>query len=206
MYFTNDLITLEDEEVLLDCGAFVGDSADCFLKAMQSHAKKPQRIYCFEPDETNFAKLDAFMAGRGDMSAHKIGLWNEPGQLNFSSLDMMFSSEAGIVQPASARANDELVIVKADGDCVIRVDTIDALLQGSKASLIKMDIEGSEAQALEGARETLQKWKPKLVISAYHKRSDIYELALLIRRLNPAYRIYLRQFSFSLSELVLIAL
>jgi len=58
-----------------------------------------------------------------------------------------------------------------------------------KVDFIKMDIEGSEEKALLGAKETLKKFKPKLAISVYHKFNDFYQLPLLIKKINPDYKI-----------------
>lgn len=59
-----------------------------------------------------------------------------------------------------------------------------------KVDYIKMDIEGEEAAALRGATHLIAKYKPKLMISAYHKIQDLWELPLLIKELNPSYQIY----------------
>ena len=55
MYFPLDLCPLTDHEVFIDCGAFDGDSIRSFLDQPK---KSFQRIYSFEPDPANFAKLE----------------------------------------------------------------------------------------------------------------------------------------------------
>lgn len=57
-----------------------------------------------------------------------------------------------------------------------------------RVSLIKMDIEGYELKALRGARETIQKYKPVLIISAYHRREDILEIPYYLKDLVPEYK------------------
>ena len=57
---------------------------------------------------------------------------------------------------------------------IIETISIDELLGGKRASYIKMDIEGAELQALLGAEQTIRKYKPKLAISVYHNRYDIW--------------------------------
>ena len=56
---------------------------------------------------------------------------------------------------------------------------------------IKMDIEGSEIPALNGARETIKKHKPKLAISVYHKWDDLNKIPRLINDMCPGYKFYL---------------
>lgn len=61
----------------------------------------------------------------------------------------------------------------------------------ARVDFIKMDIEGSEAAALQGAAQTLARHRPRLAISAYHMPADLWELPALIRELNPGYRFFL---------------
>lgn len=58
--------------------------------------------------------------------------------------------------------------------------------------LIKMDIEGFEMKALEGAREILMKLKPALAIAVYHEYDNANKCAEIIRNANPEYRIEFR--------------
>lgn len=73
------------------------------------------------------------------------------------------------------------------------VTTIDALAEEREVSLIKMDVEGAELQALAGGRETLQKFAPKLFVAAYHYDVDLFRLPLLLQKIVPQYKIYLRK-------------
>ena len=54
-----------------------------------------------------------------------------------------------------------------------------------------MDIEGSEINALKGGKITINKYKPKLAISAYHKWDDLLKIPLLIHSIRPDYKFYL---------------
>ena len=46
----------------------------------------------------------------------------------------------------------------------IQMTTIDELLQGRKADIMKVDCEGFEARVLEGARNTLARYHPSLIL------------------------------------------
>jgi hypothetical protein len=55
-----------------------------------------------------------------------------------------------------------------------------------------MDVEGAEEEAINGAEFTIKNYHPKLMISLYHRNRDIFYLPLMVRKLNPDYRLYIR--------------
>lgn len=58
---------------------------------------------------------------------------------------------------------------------------------------IKMDIEGAELEALEGTKETIQKYKPIMAICLYHRKNDLVNIPLYINELLPDdYQFFLR--------------
>jgi hypothetical protein len=74
----------------------------------------------------------------------------------------------------------------------IPVTSIDAFKQEMaipRIDYIKLDIEGAERYALEGARETLKHDKPRLAVCMYHLADDIDVLPAKVKMANPAYRI-----------------
>ncbi|HEY8097641.1 MAG TPA: FkbM family methyltransferase, partial [Methylobacter sp.] len=74
-----------------------------------------------------------------------------------------------------------------------------------RVDFIKMDIEGAELAALKGASESIQKFKPRLAISLYHRLSDFIDIPSEIRRLHPEYRFYLGHHSVHQEETILYA-
>ena len=72
-------------------------------------------------------------------------------------------------------------------------------------SYIKMDIEGSERQALFGAKKLIRAYRPRLAVCIYHRRWDVIILPLLVLWLFPGYRLTIRQYSASVYETVLLA-
>lgn len=75
-----------------------------------------------------------------------------------------------------------------------------------KIDFIKLDIEGAELQALQGAANTIMRDQPVLAISAYHRPQDLWMLPKYIRKLCPEYRIFFRQHHLNSFELVLYAI
>ncbi len=56
---------------------------------------------------------------------------------------------------------------------------------------IKMDIEGSEMEALRGAEKLIRSRKPSLAVCVYHKENDIVDIPLYLKSLVPEYKLYL---------------
>ena len=70
-------------------------------------------------------------------------------------------------------------------------------------SYIKMDVEGSELEALKGSIETIKKYRPKLAISLYHKPEDVIEIPVFLEKLDLGYKYYLRHYQTRMEETVL---
>lgn len=77
--------------------------------------------------------------------------------------------------------------------------------RNEKVTFLKMDIEGSELKALQGAKKIIQKQKPRLAICIYHKTWDFIELTEQILEIVPDYKFYIRQYASDTRETVLYA-
>ena len=71
----------------------------------------------------------------------------------------------------------------------VPIDDLVAQLDLPRVDFIKMDIEGMEIPALEGARGTIRRWKPRLAIAAYHFKGDVYDIPKLIYGVRSDYQI-----------------
>ena len=162
-YFSKAPFALSKEEVLVDAGALRGDSTLEFL----CHVKDEfEHVYLIEPDAVGLCKaMDSIFSleNRDKISYYHLACSDVNG------LDTIWSGT------------------------VSRVMKLDDLLEGKKVTIIKMDIEGMEKKALIGAAKIISRENPKLCICVYHKSSDLWELPLFIKQMNPLYKIYLRQ-------------
>lgn len=96
--------------------------------------------------------------------------------------------------------------ISISGELSIDTITIDTMLAGGEATYIKMDIEGSEMEALLGAKNTIEKYRPNMAICLYHKESDLWEIPYYILKTYPDYKLYIRHYSFTTNETVLYAI
>ncbi|MBI3695811.1 MAG: FkbM family methyltransferase, partial [Acidobacteria bacterium] len=83
---------------------------------------------------------------------------------------------------------------KLPGLPVVTLDEIVEELHLDRVDFIKMDIEGSERRALEGARQTLARFRPRMAISSYHLHDDPDAIPAVVRTAQPAYQIHAKDY------------
>ncbi len=203
LQFNNDVLRLDDNEVLVDGGAFTGDSTLEFIRACSRNGLTYRKIICFEPDPNIFAELQKNTSQYGNISLRPLGLWSHPSTIRFADSSILRPGSTRIV---SVYGNDDNLSGQAAGIREILTNSFDEEFPGEPVTLIKMDVEGAEIEALQGAMKTITKCRPKLIISAYHKRNDLFEIPLLIRRMVPDYKLYFRHFSSNFGETTLFAI
>ena len=175
-YFPDDLYRYLDDEVLVDCGAFRGDTITRFI---EKRGTKFSLIYGLEPDRKNFEALQLYVAGLGAETSSRIKPL--PYGVGSRSEDISFNGDGSVRSGSSA-----------GGAETIRVERLDDICRERSPSLIKMDIEGSEPDALEGARRLIAAHSPVLAICVYHASTHLWKIPLLAANLNPGYRVFLR--------------
>ena len=186
------------DDVMIDCGAYVGDSLERFIWRMEQYNK----LIAIEPDSNNFKAMNIRvdrLRKEWNLSDERIttvyaGLDKET---NVSFLDMRVKGLGSIKSEIIAEESGEKLIFWA----------LDDLLEknGDKATYIKADIESYEYNMLLGAKKTIQKHSPRLAICIYHSIVDMYSIPLLIHEFNKDYSLSVRHHSYTLAETVLYA-
>jgi len=188
-----DLLELPHDvngEVFADVGCYDGLSAFFFDKWCDGNGFS----YCFEPDGINIARIHRVLKNKGISKYELIdkGVWSSGGNLKFVSMGNSVS------HISENNANE-------DNNDFIEVVALDDVLADKKVTFIKMDIEGSEIEALKGTKQIISIQKPKLAICVYHKPQDIWEIPELILEYNSEYKFYIRHYSYKDNETVLYA-
>lgn len=94
-----------------------------------------------------------------------------------------------------------------DGTCeTISIDDLVRELRLPSVDFIKMDIEGAEFPALQGARHTITSHRPKLAISIYHQISDFATIPRYLHELDLEYDFYVEHHTIYQNETVLFAI
>ncbi|MBO7296930.1 MAG: FkbM family methyltransferase, partial [Clostridia bacterium] len=111
--------------------------------------------------------------------------------------DTTLTFDASGNRNAGAKQNTSTVLQGRAGKVTeVQARSVDSVLGGAGCDYIKFDVEGSEAQALHGCRQTIAKYAPALLVSCYHRSEDLYALPALVHALLPEYRLYLRRFPY----------
>lgn len=183
-YFPEDIFALDRDETYCDGGAYSGDTITDFLARTDNQYAQ---IIAFEPSSGSYADLVAKFSAMPNIRCVQACLHHTDMQLLFNCSN----NRDSCIAPDSGEACDALCI--------------DNLPEATELSLIKLNIEGAEEDALRGASATLSHHAPKLSIAAYHRPRDIWLLPELVRELQPSYSLYLRQHDGGIIETVLYA-
>ncbi|MCL2054903.1 MAG: FkbM family methyltransferase [Oscillospiraceae bacterium] len=164
------IFKLSGSEVFADLGAYTGDTAAEFSAAVNGAYKK---IYAFEPNPRNFKRLSKNL-GEGEKIKLFCGAaWSEGGFLPFTNGEGRMTKVA--------EAGEKLVPCYALDNAV-----------SENVTLIKLDVEGAERQAISGAKRHIRNGA-KIICALYHRNEDMFELPLLLHELNPRLKFYIRR-------------
>lgn len=191
-YFNNDVLTLSQNEVFVDVGAFDGDTIETFVQACNKHQVEYKHIYAVEPDPHLYRALINNTSAYKNISYHQLGLGSQSKVLRFMSSDRDSRWHVGL---QSDNGNIEIQVVR-----------LDDFLNGEGVTFIKMDPGGNIIPDLvKGAAGTIAKYKPKVALGAYHSLEAIFEIPLLVNSICPEYKLYLRHNTYHLCDTALYA-
>jgi FkbM family methyltransferase len=179
-------------ELVLDCGAYRGETSLWYAKRVG----RTGSVIAIEPNPGSVRSLRANIV-RNAKDESMSGIDVVEAAVGDREGEVPFAVEAG----GSSRVNTA-------GRTTARVTTIDAIVQSrslKRVDVIKMDLEGGEIGALEGAKDTLSRYAPRLAIAAYHRPRDLPDIARLILGARADYRVFLSHKAFGLAETMLFA-
>lgn len=167
---------LGNDETVIDCGGYIGDTLEEYLK----YNSVPAKYIIYEPDKSNIENLEKNIASMNANSFTEV-YFKGVGEKD----DILYlKDERGMASTLSDKKSDDSYEVE-----VTSIDNNNK--KDGKITFIKMDIEGAEKSAIKGAKKTITDYSPKLAICLYHKPTDLWELPLLIKKINPDYTTFL---------------
>ena len=191
-YFERDgvIIEVESGDTVIDAGACFGDTA----LIMASSVGPNGRIYSFEPIPDQIKVFELNLERNPELSSRITVV---PKAVASESDKTVRFARMG----AGSREN-------STGEIEVQTLKIDDLVEREgvqKIDFIKMDVEGSERRALEGAARTIRRFRPKLGISVYHSLADLIFLPQVVKEIEPSYDLYLDHHTVHAEETILYA-
>ena len=188
-YFDLDLVKCNENEIFVDIGAYTGDTTLSYIE--NYGIENYQKIYCYEITPSSFEIL------KNNLKYYKNIIYNKKAISNNNQNLYLKTSK---IDNSANKAD-------STGENKLETTTIDTDIK-EKITLIKIDIEGGEEKALQGAKNKIISDHPKLLISLYHNHQDLYKIPLLIDSFSKEYNFYLRNYGNCIfpTETILIAI
>ena len=183
-YFPKDIPLSKGYRCFVDCGAYIGDTIEVLTEA---YPGATEMVVAFEPNlksyQTMIQTISALVSQR---ICFPCAVDRTTGKKRFST-----GYGSGTL---SQDGDDEIICV-----------SLDDALQGVQPTFIKMDIEGAEFDALKGAKKIIADSRPDLAICVYHNIDHMWEIPLLLEKMELGYQFYLRSYNACTMETVLYA-
>lgn len=167
----NSFFKLTNNETFVDLGAYRGDTVREFLGRVEAYKK----IIAVEPDFKTYNKLLKELEDVKNLIAVNACASDTIGE-------RLFYADGSRGSKVSEKGK------------LINSVTVDSLVGENGCTYIKMDIEGEELSAIKGAKKTIKEYKPKMLISCYHKSEDLLEIPQAVLSIRNDYKIYMRHF------------
>lgn len=177
IYFDPTIYTLLGSDVYYDVGAFDGDTIRCLRKHSLNHKGL---IVAFEPDmESNLKLSNCDETNSSMMVLAPYALSDKRQYVDFNAT----------ATPSSS--------ITPDGNGIARCEVLDEIVAALEAppTLIKISVNGHETEVLRGATETIKRYQPILAVRLDNKPDDLWQIPLLVRSINPDYRLYVRRYA-----------
>lgn len=188
-YFIDEVMASLDRYTLIDAGAYTGDTLESFIKSV---GENYEEIFCFEPDSKNLDLLHSFISKENIKRIRVVnkGLYSKTQTLGFAH----GNSSSSKIDPNLITT---IEVVSLD-DYFGNVEVVNPLL--------KMDIEGAEPEALIGAENFINKYRPSMAICIYHEPEHLFDIPFYIKEKHPFYELLMRHHSNDWTESVLYCL
>ena len=176
-YFDKDLVPNIKNITFLDGGGYVGDTLPNIMRNFPDFKK----IYLIEPNQLHI-----------NIAKREFG--------NIKNIEFINS---GLGSKKIKYSNTQIKQNNCNHNYqAVDINTIDNIVN-TKIDFIKLDIEGAEQDAIDGAKNTISKYKPLLAICIYHKAEDWHKIPQKVLEINSKYKIYIRHYMEGIFETVM---
>ncbi len=173
-------VKVQPGDVVLDCGANIGTFSRSALNSGAAH------VVIVEPSPLNVKALNRNFAdeiAEGRVTVIPKALWNEPDTMKLSLYDNSLLDSLVMQE-----RNEGMVESQVDVE-LVTIDSIVAELDLKRVDFIKMDIEGAERNALNGASQTLRKFRPRMAIATENLPDDIEAVPAAVNEADSGFQL-----------------
>ena len=179
-YYKHQIETLNNIKKLnskdfIDAGGFIGDSALVLSEYTQGN------VYTFEAVTENYENMlkTIDLNNRENIIPIKMALGSEDSIMKMKVQDSCSTlSKHAPIHKQGATYED------------VKITSLDNFIKDKNLDigLIKVDIEGFEQEFLKGAKHTIMKYKPVMLLSIYHNASDFFDIKPIIESWDLGYK------------------
>lgn len=186
----------------LDAVCFVGAGLHELEIAMRNYNANPiKRLFLFDPEEFlhngklgDYQGVIPYVKENQDripfeVTSLAIAVDNREGIKRFSSVNDGCGSE---VRSHYTSFGSRLA---SDGARLVFTTTLDSFFKSKSLNLIAIDAEGNELNVIDGAHEVIISNRPIICCAIYHSVSHLWTIILEIKKINPSYNFYIRNYT-----------
>jgi FkbM family methyltransferase len=178
-YF-EDFLLRREAEVFVDGGGYDGRTTRHFAAWNPAY----RRIHYVEPIPAMMEVSRRNLAGLRGVRFLQKGLFSHADRLRFDA-------EEGDASRLCATGQSEIDVVRLDDE--VR----------EPITFVKLDIEGAEYDAIEGAAEHIRSETPTIAVCVYHNQRDFWRVPRRVLDLNDQYDLYVRHYTEGVHETVM---
>ena len=192
-YLDDVFINNFKDGLYLDVGSYNAD----FITTLSTKVDiSKSKFYIFEPNKIFYNNIVNSLDKSINYKAFNMALCDKKGEMEFMMLE--FSTSHIVDKKYNAYKDDNNSNID-----IVHTDTLDSVIKNEKVTGIKIDIEGAEASMLIGARETIKRDRPIILLAIYHRWNDMFKLQDYLMSLDLNYKFYIRHYSLSVAKTVL---
>lgn len=192
-YFDKVFMDKFQDGLFIDAGSY---NADFITTLAKFKNLNNSRFYIFEPNKNFVEQIRNNLKDQFNYKVFEVALCDVKSKMEFQQTK---TSTSHLVD-SKYNAYKNMLENTVD---LVDTDTLDNIAKNDKVFCIKIDIEGSEQSMIRGATKTIKRDKPIMLISIYHKCSDLWEIEYYIKNLNLNYKFYIRHYSYSVAKTIL---
>lgn len=184
-----DFIDYSNIHTIIEGGVYDGADTAAFVKII---GEKGGSVFGFEPNISSYREspYQKMLSSNSRVKISPIALWSHSTQLHFQQ-DGLSSGLSIPTTPNEPHSPKERMVI-IDTQSIDQIKNIEKI---EKVDFIKLDIEGAEVEALEGAIETLTTHRPQLAICIYHKKEHFFKIPIFLSGLLEGYEFHIAHYT-----------